>query len=97
MYVVDDVVYASEMTPGIAVRTARSVGNLCMLVEFSTGETRLFDASPLLGFSAFEALADETVFANVAIEHGIITWMNGELDIATEKVYRMSYEYEVAA
>ena len=97
MFVSDGIVHASEMTPGMLVRSVRPVGNLCMLVGFSTGETRLFDASPLLEYPAFEPLEDEAVFADARVDHGIITWLDGELDISTVKVYDLSYEYVTAA
>ena len=64
-----------------------------MLVSFSTGETRLFDTTLLQG-SAFAPLADEKIFSNPVLVHGVITWNNGEIDIAPETVYRESYAYE---
>ena len=42
----------------------------------------------------FKALADEKVFSNPILFHGVITWNNGEIDIAPETVYRNSYAYE---
>ena len=97
MYVIDGVAYAGELVPGISVQGLRPTGNLCMLVTFSTGETRLFDATELLGFPAFGPLADESIFSGAVIDHGIITWLDGEIDISTEKVYKMSYEYDEVA
>ena len=64
-----------------------------MLVTFSTGEKRLFDTTLLQG-AAFAPPADEKVFRNPVLSHGVITWNNGEIDIAPETVYRDSYAYE---
>jgi hypothetical protein len=64
-----------------------------MLVTFSTGETRLFDTTQLAG-AAFAPLAEDEVFNNPVFFHGVITWKNGEIDIAPETVYRNSYAYE---
>ena len=64
-----------------------------MLVTFSTGEQRLFDTTMLTG-SAFKLLEDEKVFNNPELFRGVITWNNGEIDIAPETVYRDSYAYE---
>ena len=64
-----------------------------MLVTFSTGEKRLFDTAMLQG-SAFAPLADEKIFSNPSLSHGVITWNNGEIDIAPEAVYRDSCAYE---
>ena len=67
-----------------------------MLVTFSTGEKRLFDVTLLQG-SAFEPLADEEVFNHPVLFHGVITWKNGEIDIAPETVYKESYVYDSVA
>lgn len=63
-----------------------------MLVIFSTGEKRLFDTTMLKG-AAFTPLADEEVFNHPVLFHGVITWNNGEIDIAPETVYRDSFAY----
>ena len=67
-----------------------------MLVTFSTGEKRLFDTTKLKG-PAFAPLADEKIFNNPVLFHGVITWNNGEIDIAPETVYKESYAYESVA
>ena len=60
-----------------------------MLVTFSNGEVRRFDADCLKG-SAFKALKDEEVFRNFSVCHGIISWNDGEIDISPEAVYQWS-------
>lgn len=96
MYISNDVCYAGEWREGIKVTEAKPLRGGMMLVTFSTGEQRLFDTTRLQG-SAFEPLRDEKVFANPVLFHGVITWNNGEIDIAPEAVYRDSYAYESAA
>lgn len=64
-----------------------------LLVTFSTGESRLFDTTMLKG-SAFDVLDNEEIFNNPVLFHGIITWNDGEVDIAPETVYAESYPYE---
>ncbi len=64
-----------------------------MIVTFSTGEKHIFDTTMLKG-SAFDSLADEKIFSNPVLFHGVITWNNGEIDIAPETVYRDSYAYD---
>ena len=96
MYVLNDICYAGEMQEGIKVTEARPLRGGMMLVTFSTGEKRLFDTTLLQG-SAFAPLADEKVFCNPVLFHGVITWNNGEIDIAPETVYRESYAYESSA
>lgn len=55
-------------------------------------QQRLFDTTLLEG-SAFEPLKDEKVLVNFVIFHGVMTWMNGEIDIAPETMYVESYPY----
>ena len=96
MYILDDICYAGEMQDGIKVTEAKPLRGGMMLVTFSTGEKRLFDTTLLRG-PAFAPLADEKIFSNLVLFHGVITWNNGEIDIAPETVYRDSYAYESMA
>ena len=93
MYVLNDICYAGELREGIKVTEAKPLRGGMMLVKFSTGEKRLFDTTLLQG-SAFAPLADEAIFSHPVLFHGVITWNNGEIDIAPETVYRDSYAYE---
>ena len=95
MYILNNICYAGEMQDDIKVTQVQPLRGGMMLVTFSTGEKRLFDTTLLQG-SAFAPLADEKVFNNPVLYHGVITWNNGEIDIAPETVYRDSYAYESA-
>ena len=95
MYIKNDICYAGRLEQGIKVTEAKPLRGMMMLVTFSTGETRLFDASALKG-SAFKPLEDEKVFNSPVLFHGVITWNNGEIDIAPETVYAESYAYDSA-
>ena len=97
MYVVDGVAYAGELVSGIEIVAARVVDELSMLVEFSTGETRLFDAAYLLEMPAFAPLADKAVFDAFVIDHGVMTWLDGDIDLAPESLYAHSFPYERVA
>lgn len=97
MFEKNGILYAGEPTQGITIEQVTTVRNHTMLVTFSTGETRLFDATPLLKLPAFAPLADEHTFERFALDHGIITWCDGALDIAPERVYEYSYQYELSA
>lgn len=93
MFISQGYVCASQPADNLKIASARYVGNLCMLVTFSTGETRLLDATELLGFEAFAPLENAEVFSAFSIEHGVLTWSNGEIDIAPEGLYSRTYEY----
>lgn len=94
MFIKDGIAYASSTPQGIRAIDARVVNNLSMLVTFSNGETRLFDASDLLAMPAFSPLSDEETFESFSIDHGVACWMDGKIDIAPEAIYEGSYEYD---
>lgn len=93
MFIVDGICYASNEAKEIRVQEAKALRGGIVLVTFNNGEKRLFDTTILEG-SAFEPLKDEEVFKNLSVFHGVITWMNGEIDIAPETVYHESYPYD---
>lgn len=93
MFVLDGRVYGSAITENIKVASAEVVDDLCMLVTFSTGETRLFDATEILGYEVFRPLEDKSIFENFSIEHGVLTWLDGDVDIAPEGLYLRTHEY----
>ena len=92
MYIIDDVCYAGEKTQNIKVKEAKVLRGGMLLLTFSTGEQRLFDTTLLKG-SAFSPLKDEKVLEDFNIFHGVMTWMNGDIDIAPETMYADSYPY----
>lgn len=90
MYIIDDVCYAGEKTQNIKIKEAKVLRGGMLLLTFSTGEQRLFDTTLLKG-SAFSPLKDEKVLEDFNIFHGVMTWMNGDIDIAPETMYADSY------
>ena len=88
------IAYADDLGSGIEAASATVVDDLRMLVTLTTGETRLFDASPLLKMPAFAPLANPGVFRSYAIDHGVVCWPDGGIDLAPEKMYTMSCAHE---
>lgn len=97
MYEKDGIIYASQAIEEIKIVSVRPLDDLMMLIGFSTGETRLFDASILLVGPAFEPLKNNAIFNDPKIESGVCTWDNGAIDVAPEFMYAHSYEYEKIA
>lgn len=95
MYIMNDIVYGGEPVTNIKISSVKALEDMIMLVSFSTGETRLFDATILQG-EVFEPLKKEDVFTNPVIEHGVVTWNDGSIDCAPEFMYDNSYEYSMA-
>ena len=85
--------YAGDFQENIKITDVKPLRGGILLVTFSTGEKRLFDITQLSG-TAFEPLKDEKIYLNPVLFHGVITWNNGEIDIAPEYVYQNSFAYE---
>lgn len=49
------------------------------------------------GRTSKRRLADKDAFATLEVRHGVLTWLDGEVDIAPEGLYARSYEYPVSA
>jgi hypothetical protein len=91
---IDDICYAGELVKGIKVTEVQVLQDKILLITFSTGEKRLLDVTELKG-SAFNVLSDEKIFNQPKLHQGVITWNDGQVDIAPEMVYAKSYPYTV--
>ena len=87
MYVMDGIAYAGEKAPEIKVSGVRPLEGHKLWLRFSSGEVRIFDCTSLLGSPAFAPLSDEAVFRGVYIDYGVVTWQDGEIDIAPAYLY----------
>lgn len=94
MFVVNGIAYAGGRADNMEVIAVKPLDDMVMIVTFSTGEKRLFDASSFLAYPAFAPLKDEAVFRSAKVEYGVVTWMDGEIDLAPETMYDKSYPYE---
>lgn len=92
MYILNGFVYGGEPTETLEVISVKPLDDMMMLITFSNGETRLFDATLLKG-EVFKPLQDKNIFKAVKIEYGVITWANGSIDCAPEYMYKNSFEY----
>ncbi len=96
MYIMDGIAYAGEQAPELQVCGVRPMDGHMLWVRFNTGETRIFDFTPLLDTPAFAPLADDKVFRSVYIDYGIPVWNDGDIDIAPETLYSEGAVAEVA-
>jgi hypothetical protein len=62
-----------------------------MRLEFSTGEIKEFDFTPLLDTPCFLPLRDKALFDKVYLDHGIPSWDGGNIDIAPEAFFAEDY------
>ena len=95
MYDKNGIVYVGKLTEDIKIVAASVLTGGMFLVTFSTGEQRLFDPLVLKG-SAFEPVKNSNIRNNFSLFHGVLTWMDGEIDIAPETVYAESFKYDMA-
>ena len=97
MYVMNGIAYAGTAVQDMRVSAVKPLGDMMLLVTFASGERRLYDATPLLEMPAFQPLKDEAVFMAANVDHGVVTWMDGDIDIAPETMYAASYPYDEMA
>lgn len=95
MYVADGIVYASELCDELSVKKVKILDEMYMIVEFSTGEQRILDATVLLKYPVYQKIQDWEVFSSVTVDDGVLTWLDGEIDIGTTMLYNLSLPYEV--
>ena len=66
MFSLNGIVYASEKIENIQIVSAKPLDDMMMILTFSTGEQRLFDATILTG-PVFTPLSDEHIFKNCKV------------------------------
>ena len=93
MFELNGIVYGKNLN-AIRIHDAKLLPDKIFLVTFESGETRLFDATILTG-KVFDPLKDEKVLENFRVDHGVLTWADGEIDCSPEFIYENSYEYSV--
>lgn len=92
MYELDGICYAGTPSDSPRIVGATPLQGGMLLVDFASGEKRLFDTTCISG-SAFEPLRDGSAQSTVRVEHGFISWMDGAIDLAPEYVYEHSLTY----
>lgn len=75
--------------PLIVVREVKANDNFTMLLTFTTGERKMFDARPLLAEKLYAPLKSKALFEKAYVSCGGVCW-NDTLDIAPEYLYENS-------
>jgi len=96
MYIINGIAYAGELVNGIEVERVAALDDMILLLTFSTGEKRLYDATALLEYPAFKPLENIEIFKSATVEYGTVVWLNGDIDIAPETLYKNSFAYQEA-
>jgi len=92
--IIDGIAYAGEARKDIEIKKVSVLDDMMMLVTFNTGEKRLFDATTLLQYPAFKPLENEKIFMSAKVEQGVLVWLDGDIDIAPETLYKNSFAYQ---
>lgn len=88
MYIVDGIAYAEVQTPEIKVKSVRPLLDYKLWIRFNDNSQKISDFSTLLDFPCYEPLKDINSFNSVYVDFGIVVWLNGEIDISSEKLYQ---------
>jgi len=86
----EQMVYGAPLGP--RVMSVSPMDGYRLLLGFSNGEQRVFDAKPLLEYSVFEPLREEAFFKSVRVEFGTIMWPE-DLDYCPDTLYLESAPY----
>ena len=92
MYEVEGICYAGVPGGSVRVSRAKAVTGGMLLLEFESGERMIFDTELLHG-SAFAPLRDPDVLANLKVEHGFVSWLDGAVDVAPEYLHDNALPY----
>ena len=92
MFTLNGIVYAGERPKNIEIIKAQPLEDMMMILTFSSGEQRLFDATLLSG-PAFRPLSKPEVFNSCKVVDGVVTWMDEEIDCSPEYMYENSFPY----
>lgn len=90
MYAKNGIVYAGNDQKILHVNEAVPHGDYGLMLFFDDGSIRDFDGKKLLDSELFAPLRDPAVFRDFTIDHGVLTWLDGELDVAPEYLYKES-------
>ncbi len=81
---IDDYVYnISEM---VKIQCVKPIEGYRLLIGFSTGESKVYDVSPLLQKPVFSPLKNLALFNKAHIECGTVVW-NDDIDLCPESLY----------
>lgn len=83
----DDIISGSPLGP--RVTEAIPVDDYKLLLTFTNGEQRIFDAKPLLEIAMFRPLVNKSFFRSVKVAYGSIIWPQ-DIDYCPDTLYMES-------
>ena len=80
----DDIINGSPLGPRVTIATP--IDDYKLLLTFTNGERRIFDAKPLLEMSIFKPLANKSFFQSVKVAYGSVMWPQ-DIDYCPDTLY----------
>lgn len=87
MHIKNGIAYADEAESPLKICGVRPLKKYKLWIKFTNGKEKIIDFSSELNTPAFAPLKDENIFRSAYIDYGILTWDNGNIDIAPEYLY----------
>lgn len=94
MKIVNGIAQVDEKSADLRVIDVEILDDLCLEIEFSNGEKRIFNASQLLEYPVYEKLKDKDVFNGVSVKNGVLVWDNENIDVGVDFLYGNSEIYK---
>ena len=83
----NDIIKSSPLGPRVA--SAKPTDDYKLLLTFTNGEQRMFDAAPLLDMAIFKPLANISFFQSVRVAYGSVLWAQ-DIDYCPDTLYMES-------
>lgn len=83
----DNIITGAPLGP--RVKEATPTEDYKLLLTFTNGEHRIFDARPLLDMSVFKPLANKQFFQSVKVAYGTVIWPQ-DIDYCPDTLYSES-------
>lgn len=84
----EDIITGAPLGP--RVKEVTPTEDYKLLLTFSNGERRIFDAAPLLALSVFKPLANKEFFRSVKVAYGTVIWPQ-DIDYCPDTLYSESH------
>lgn len=92
MYIKDGIAYADEPYSNVDLLDFKFLDNYKILAFFSNGVEKTINLEPILNFKVFEELKDINIFKSGYLDSGVLTWLNGKIDIPSESLFENNFE-----
>ena len=84
----DDIIIGAPLGPRII--SVEAMENYILLLTFSNGEKRQFNAKPLLELPVYKPLLNYAFFQSARVEHGTVVWPQ-DIDCCPDTLYEESF------